>query len=74
MINVICAVALVYIGQNVYKLGLRSMKYGEVSEYLAIPTGWVIVFIAIMCWFSSAMLVTMGNYRAFRIYRATRGA
>lgn len=74
LINVVCAVALVYIGQNVYKLGLRSLKYGEVSEYLAIPTGWVIVLIAVMCWFSSAMLLTMGNYRAYRIYRATRDA
>lgn len=72
MINVVCAVALFYVGQNVHKLGLRSMSYGEVSEYLAIPTGWVIVFIAVMCWFASVMLLTMGNYRAFRVYRATR--
>lgn len=72
IINVICALALLYIGQNVHKLGVRSMSYGEVSEYLAIPTGWVIVFIAVMCWFSSVMLLTMGNYRAYRIYRATR--
>ena len=59
IINLICAGALVYIGQNVYKLGVRSMSYGEVSEYLAIPTGWVIVVIAVMCWFSSAMVLTM---------------
>ena len=74
VINLVCAVALLYMGQSVHKLGMRSLKYGEVSEYLEIPTGWTILFIAAMCWFSAALLLTVGNYRAYRIYRAGRRA
>lgn len=74
LINVVSAAALLYIGQNIYKLALRSMKYGEVSEYLHIPTGWVIVFIAVMCWLSAVMLMTIGNYRTYRLYRVSRYA
>ena len=49
VINLLISVALVFLGQRIYVLGQRSLSYGEVTEYLAIPLGWMMFFIAIMC-------------------------
>lgn len=71
VINILISIALVYLGRRIYILGERSLSYEEVTEYLAIPTGWMMVFIAIMCWLSAIMVITLGIYRAFRVYRLT---
>ncbi len=70
LINVLSAVALIFVGYRIFVLADRSLGYGEVSEYLAIPTGWIIHFMAFMCWISAAMLLTMAMYRACKINRS----
>ena len=67
LINISSAVALFFIGQRIILLGKRSLGYGEVTEYLAIPTGWMINFIGIMCWVTAFLLVTVGIYRAYKV-------
>ena len=67
LINISSAIALFFIGQRIILLGKRSLGYGEVTEYLAIPTGWMINFIGIMCWITAFLLVTVGIYRAYKV-------
>lgn len=65
-IQLLIAGCLFFLGQRVWILGNRSLSYGEVSEYLEVPTGYVTLFIAIMCWFTAATVATYGVVRAFR--------
>lgn len=67
--NLAIAVALVFLGQRISVLAKRSISYEEVSEYLAIPMGWIMHFIAYACWITAFMVLTLGIYRAFREYR-----
>ncbi|MEE9332389.1 MAG: TRAP transporter small permease [Methylophilaceae bacterium] len=67
IINCVSTIALYFIGQRIILLGKRSLGYGEVSEYLAIPTGWMINFIGIMCWVTAFLLVTVGIYRSLKV-------
>ncbi len=74
IINSIAAIALFFLGQRILLLGKRSLGYGEVTEYLAIPTGWMINFIGAMCWLSAFSLVTIGIYRAYIILQTSRNS
>jgi len=65
-INVIISIALSVLGYRIYILGMRSLSYEEVTEYLEIPVGWMICFIAAMCWITAIMVITLGSYRACR--------
>lgn len=67
--NVAIAIALVYLGKRINILAERSLSYEEVSEYLAIPMGWIMQFIAYTCWLTAFMMLTLGLYRAFSEYR-----
>ncbi len=69
VINLSISVALAFLGQRIYVLGQRSLSYGEVTEYLAIPLGWMMFFIAVMCWVTAAAVVTLGIVRAIAEYR-----
>ncbi len=71
LFNVAIAVALVYLGKRVHILAERSISYEEVSEYLAIPIGWIMYFITYAFWITAFMVLTLGIYRAFREYRLT---
>ena len=68
LLNIIAAIALYFLGRHVFKLGFRSLGYGEVSEYLHIPLGWAINFIGAMCWLSAFVLVTLGVVRSIERY------
>ncbi|MCP4768759.1 MAG: TRAP transporter small permease [Gammaproteobacteria bacterium] len=69
VINLSISVALAFLGQRIYVLGQRSLSYGEVTEYLAIPLGWMMIFIAVMCWVTTVAVVTLGIIRAIAEYR-----
>lgn len=69
VVNLMISVALVYLGQRIFVLAQRSLGYGEVTEYLGIPLGWMMTFIAVMCWTSAAAVITLGIYRAIVQYR-----
>lgn len=69
VINLLISVAMAFLGQRIYVLGQRSLSYGEVTEYLAIPLGWMMFFIAVMCWVTAAAVVTLGIVHAISEYR-----
>ncbi len=69
IINIVSAIALFFLGQRIILLGNRSLGYGEVSEYLAIPTGWMMNFIGGICWLTAALLITLGCYRAYKVFQ-----
>ncbi len=69
VINLLISVALAFLGQRIYVLGQRSLSYGEVTEYLAIPLGWMMIFIAVMCGVTALAVVTLGIVRAVAEYR-----
>ena len=69
VINLMISAALVFIAMRIYVLGLRSLSYGEVTEFLAIPLGWMMIFIAVMCWISALSVITLGVYRAIVEFR-----
>ncbi len=74
LFNLLAAVALGFVGQRIIVLGNRSLSYGEVSEYLSIPTGWIINFIGVMFFMTAVLLVTVGFYRSVAAYRLRRDA
>ena len=51
------------------ELGQRSLSFGEVTEFLAIPLGWMMTFIAVMCWATALAAITLGVYRAIVEFR-----
>lgn len=65
-IHLLSAACLAFLGQRIWVLGDRSLGYGEVSEYLEIPTGYITLFIAIMCWFTAATVASYGVVRSLR--------
>lgn len=69
ILNIIISIALSVLGYRIWVLGVRSLSYEEVSEYLEIPMGWMICFIAIMCWVTALSVVTVGCYRAYRFHQ-----
>lgn len=71
ILNLCAAIALFFIGQRIIVLGNRSLGYGEVTEYLHIPVGWMINFIGVMCWITAVLIVTLGVFRAFKVLQMT---
>lgn len=69
IINILISIALVFLGNRIIILGERAMSYEEVSEYLEIPTGWMMYFIGYICWVTAFMVITIGIYRAYYEYR-----
>ena len=74
IINTTSAIALYFLGQRIILLGKRSLGYGEVSEYLAIPTGWMIYFIGAMCWLTAILLVTAGIFHAYTALKTSNSS
>lgn len=72
LFNVAATLALYYVGRRIIVLGNRSLGYGEVSEYLSIPTGWIINFIGGICWLSAFLLLTLGSYRVWKNYQSSK--
>lgn len=69
LLNVIGAIALYFLGSRIMTLALRSLDYGERSEYLSIPLGWAMGFIALMCWLTVIVLLSFGLMSAYERYR-----
>ncbi len=69
LLNIVMAIAFFFLGQRIITLGNRSLSYGEETEYLSIPLGWVINYIGAMFWLTSITLLTFGLYRTIIRYR-----
>lgn len=59
IVNLIIAVALWVIATRVWALAVRAFEWGDVTEFLRIPDGYLIYLIAIMLFLSA--LLTLGR-------------
>ena len=58
----IMSISLYFVAHRIFYIGARSLRRGEVSEYLAIPMGYIVQYIAIMCWVTAGAVITYGIY------------
>jgi len=58
----IMASSLYYVAHRIFFMGARSLRRGEESEYLAIPMGYIVQYIAIMSWITAGAVITYGIY------------
>ena len=54
--------SLYYVAHRIFYIGERSIRRGEESEYLAMPMGHVVQYIAIMSWITAGAVITYGIY------------
>lgn len=54
--------SLYYVAHRIFYMGSRSIRRGEESEYLAIPMGHIVQYIAIMSWITAGAVITYGIY------------
>jgi TRAP-type C4-dicarboxylate transport system permease small subunit len=58
--------SLYYLAVRIFYLGERSVRRTEETEYLAIPVGYVVQYIAVMSWITAATVITYGLYRLLK--------
>lgn len=57
--------SLYVLAWRIFELGERSIRRGVVTEFLGMPSGYVVQFIAIMSWATALGMITYGIYRIF---------
>lgn len=57
------SVSFYFLGKRIFELGARSIRRGEVTEFLGISSGYLVQYIAIMSWITAAGMITYGVYR-----------
>lgn len=62
---IICGVMLIWPTQRIWLLAERARSYGDVTEYLSIPTFWLGWFIAVMVGVTSLGLILQGALSLF---------
>lgn|SRR5690554_1077967 len=55
--------SLYFLAWRILELGERSIKRGVVTEFLGMPSGYVVIYIAIMSWATALGMITYGVYR-----------
>lgn len=53
---------LYFLGIRIYQLAERSLRREEITEYLELPVGYIVQYIAVMSWFTAALMITYGVY------------
>ncbi|WP_299200195.1 TRAP transporter small permease [uncultured Amphritea sp.] len=61
--------SLYYIAGQINFLAERSLTRGEVTEFLQLPTGLIVEYIAFMSWITAATMITYGVYRLLFLSR-----
>ncbi|MFV0574097.1 MAG: TRAP transporter small permease [Vibrio sp.] len=64
--DIVVALSLFVIGQKVWELSDRALRYGEVTEYLEIPTHYFVYFLAISCWLTATTSVVLVTTRIYK--------
>lgn len=59
----VVSISFYFVGMRIFELGARSIRRGEVTEFLGIPSGYLVQYIAIMSWVTAAGMITYGVYR-----------
>lgn len=55
--------SLYFLAVRMYELAARSHRRGEVTEYLQLPVGYIVEYIAFMSWVTAGAMITYGVYR-----------
>ncbi len=55
--------SLYFLALRIFEQGERSIRRGVVTEFLAMPTGYIVQYIAIMSWATALGMITYGVYR-----------
>lgn len=55
--------SLYFLALRIFELGERSIRRGVVTEFLGMPSGYVVQYIAIMSWATALGMITYGIYR-----------
>ncbi|MEH6579696.1 MAG: TRAP transporter small permease [Amphritea sp.] len=61
--------SLYFLAGRIYFLAERSARRGEVTEYLQMPVGYIIEYIAVMSWITAGAMITYGVYRLLFLSR-----
>ncbi|KEA63639.1 TRAP dicarboxylate transporter, DctQ subunit, unknown substrate 3 [Marinobacterium lacunae] len=59
----VISTSMYVLGVRIFELAERAMRRGVVTEYLGMPTGYIIEYIAVMSWFTAVGMITYGVYR-----------
>lgn len=55
--------SLYFLAERIMYLANRSIRRNEVTEYLEMPAGLIIQYIAVMSWVTAGAMITYGIYR-----------
>jgi hypothetical protein len=55
--------SLYFLAWRIFELGERSIGRGVVTEFLGMPSGYVVMYIAVMSWATAFGMITYGVYR-----------
>ncbi|EMP56233.1 hypothetical protein MSNKSG1_10178 [Marinobacter santoriniensis NKSG1] len=55
--------SMYFLAVRIFELGERSLRRGVVTEFLGLPSGYIVQYIAIMSWLTAAGVITLGVYR-----------
>ncbi len=60
---------LYFLAWRIFQLAERSMRRHEVTEFLEMPVGYIVEYIAFMSWATAALMITYGVYRLLFLSR-----
>lgn len=66
LITLICGVLLFWPANRAFDLAERARSYGDLTEYLSIPTFYIAWFIALMTFFSAIAMAVRGLITLFK--------
>lgn len=69
---IVTVVCFYYIGDRVFELAERSLRRGIVTDFLSIPKGYVMYYIALMSWATAAGVLLSGVYKIYFVKRQSR--
>ena len=61
--------SLYFLAVRIHELAVRSNSRGEVTEFLQVPVGYIVEYIAIMSWATAALMISYGIYRLLFLSR-----
>ncbi|WP_432695047.1 TRAP transporter small permease [Marinobacterium sp. YM272] len=59
----VISTSMYFLGVRIFELAERSLRRGVETEYLGIPTGYIVEYIAVMSWFTAFGMISYGIYR-----------
>lgn len=62
--------SLYFLAVRIYELAARSHRRGEITEFLQMPVGYIVEYIAFMSWATAAAMITYGIYRLLFLSKA----